>query len=45
MDRRCAKGFEQLKLAMVESCVLYLPSHEGRWAIETDASDFQSVGF
>ena len=38
------KGFDQLKLAMVDNCVLYLPSPEGRWAIETDASDFAIDG-
>ena len=38
------KGFEQPKLAMVDSCVLYLPSPESRWAIETDASDVAICG-
>ena len=44
MDRRYAKGFEQLKLAIVDNSVLYLPSPEGRWAIETDAKDFAIGG-
>ena len=38
------KDFEQLKSAMVDNCVLYLPSPEGRWAIETDAADFAIGG-
>ena len=38
------KGFEQLKFALVDNCVLYLPSPEGRWAIETDDSDFAING-
>ena len=38
------KGLEQLKWAMVDNCVLYLPSPESQWGIETDASDFAISG-